>query len=97
MGGEMRDANTTVRTFSASRLVSHNDVALRIPYAMLQIRYQLAECLPNCNACVTYAYFYEAVNPLIDTRRRVADPAELTMIEDLSITCLAQCITEDTD
>ncbi len=93
----MSKVNTQVRTFSASRLIRYNDVALRIPYSMLQLRYQIAECIPNCNACVTYAYFYEAVNSLVNTERRVADPSELTMLEDLRITCLAQCITEDTD
>lgn len=62
----------------------------------MQLRKQIAEALPNCNACVTYAYFIEAHNSVTDGRDRIESLDHLGPfhISTVIYSCYAQCITE---
>lgn len=91
----MSDSTTKIVVYRSSKVLPIQSVRLVGLKSIKQhLRVQIATELPDSSCCVTYAYFLEAVNKLTLEVRRIAEVTELSNLDDLRITCLAQCITE---
>jgi len=91
----MTDSNTKVVNYKVSKVLPVQSVRLvGLKQVKKYLRVDIAMTLPDCSCCVTYAYFLEATNRLTSESRRITGIADLTSLEDLIVTCVAQCITE---